>query len=128
MKALVVLATGSEELEAVSIIDLLVRGGIQVTTATINDTLETKCSRGVKIVADKFLKDCNEQYDVIALPGGLPGANYFAECSLLIEKLQQQIEAKRYIAAICASPAVVLEANGLLFVLLSFFLFKLKIE
>ena len=74
-------------------------------------------------MADKLLKDCDDVYDVIALPGGMPGATNFAACPLLIQKLKEQIEAKRFVAAICASPAVVLEAQGLLFVFFFYFLY-----
>ncbi|EKE41713.1 hypothetical protein ENUP19_0248G0023 [Entamoeba nuttalli] len=114
MKALVVIANGSEELEAVTIIDILARAKIQVTTATINSNLETACSRGVKIMADKFLSECNEQYDVIAIPGGLPGADNLAGSQLLIQKIKEQLAANRFVAAICASPAIVLEGNGII--------------
>ncbi|EMH77660.1 DJ-1/PfpI family protein [Entamoeba histolytica HM-1:IMSS-B] len=118
MKALVVIANGSEELEAVTIIDILARAKIQVTTATINSNLETACSRGVKIMADKFLSECNEQYDVIAIPGGLPGADNLAGSQLLIQKIKEQLAANRFVAAICASPAIVLEGNGIMFVII----------
>ena len=114
MKALVVLSNGSEELESITIIDLLVRAGITVTTATINETLTNKCSRGVTIVADKYLEECNEQYDVIALPGGLGGAKAFAEHKELMKMLKDQLEAHRFVAAVCATPAVALEANGII--------------
>ncbi|ELP87475.1 protein DJ-1, putative [Entamoeba invadens IP1] len=115
MSVLLVIAESVEELEAVSIADVVARAGIAVTIATIGEKKETKCSRGVTLVADCLLKECqNKKYDVICLPGGLPGANYLAKDTLLISMLKQQLIENRYIAAICASPALVFEANGIL--------------
>ena len=114
MKALVVISNGSEEIETVTIIDLLVRAGITVTTATISETLTNTCSRGVKISADKYLRECTEQYDVIALPGGMGGAKAFAAHAELMQMCKDQLAAKRYVAAICATPAVALQPNGVI--------------
>ncbi|SJF27191.1 DJ-1/PfpI family protein [Shigella sonnei] len=75
--ALVCLAPGSEETEAVTTIDLLVRGGIKVTTASVasDGNLAITCSRGVKLLADAPLVEVADgEYDVIVLPGGIKGA------------------------------------------------------
>lgn len=72
--ALVCLAPGSEETEAVTTIDLLVRGGIKVTTASVasDGNLAITCSRGVKLLADAPLVEVADgEYDVIVLPGGI---------------------------------------------------------
>lgn len=116
MSALVVLATDIEELEAITTIDLLRRAGIEVTVASITGHKEVKCSRGVRIVTDKLLEECNESYDVIAIPGGMPGAVNLSKCQLLIQRMKDQLKAQKYVAAICASPAVVIEAMGIAFV------------
>lgn len=74
--ALVCLAPGSEETEAVTTIDLLVRGGINVTTASVasDGSLTIVCSRGVKLLADAPLVEVADgDFDVIVLPGGLKG-------------------------------------------------------
>lgn len=64
-------ADGTEEIEAVTIADTLVRAGAQVTIASVEKQLQITASRGIRIVADKFIGDCtNEQYDLIALPVG----------------------------------------------------------
>ena len=55
---LVAIADGSEEIEAVTIVDTLIRSGATVTLASVGDSLQVKCSRGVKIVADKLISDC----------------------------------------------------------------------
>jgi 4-methyl-5(b-hydroxyethyl)-thiazole monophosphate biosynthesis len=113
-KALVAVADGSEELEAVTIIDVLVRAGTDVTVASVGEKQIT-ASRGVKIVADALIGDCRgKEYDLIALPGGLPGAEHLRDCGELIEMLKEQRRAGRFYAAICASPAVVLRHHGLL--------------
>lgn len=73
-QALVCLAPGSEETEAVTTIDLLVRGGIHVTTASVasDGNLTIVCSRGVKLLADAPLVEVADgDYDIIVLPGGL---------------------------------------------------------
>jgi 4-methyl-5(b-hydroxyethyl)-thiazole monophosphate biosynthesis len=115
-KALVCLAHGSEEMEAVTAIDLLFRAGLQVTTASVAEDGATtlRCSRGVRLVADTTLAAvADEDFDVIVLPGGVEGAKAFRDSSLLVEKVRQlQLEGK-LVAAICASPAMVLEHHNL---------------
>ena len=113
-KVLVPIADGSEEIEAVGIIDILRRAGAEVTVASVDD-LQITASRGVKITADCLISDCMDQtFDLIALPGGMPGAEHFRESSQLVDMLKKQREAGRLYAAICASPAVVFQPHGLL--------------
>ncbi|HCK0176020.1 TPA: protein deglycase YajL [Escherichia coli] len=102
--ALVCLAPGSEETEAVTTIDLLVRGGIKVTTASVasDGNLAITCSRGVKLLADAPL------VEVAVLPGGIKGAECFRDSTLLIETVKQFHRSGRIVAAICATPATVL--------------------
>lgn len=115
-KVLVPIADGIEELEAVAIIDVLRRAGADVTAASVMDSrLEVKASRGVKLTADELMTNCsNKVYDMIALPGGIPGAEHLRDSKELIRLLKEQQEAGRLIGAICASPAVVLLPHGLL--------------
>ncbi len=113
-KVLVPIADGTEELEAVAIIDCLRRVGADVRVASVQN-LQITTSRKIKITADCLLKDCvNEAFDLIALPGGMPGAEHLRDCKELVEMLKKQKESGRFYAAICASPAVVLEHHGLL--------------
>jgi 4-methyl-5(b-hydroxyethyl)-thiazole monophosphate biosynthesis len=113
-KALVPVAEGTEELEAVTIIDVLRRGGVSVTVASV-DALQVTCSRGVKLVADRLIGDCaREVYEVIVLPGGMPGAEHLRDCETLVRLLRRQLAQGGYLGAICASPAVVFEHHGLL--------------
>ncbi|MEJ5258852.1 MAG: DJ-1 family glyoxalase III [Anaerohalosphaeraceae bacterium] len=112
--ALVPIADGTEELEAVTIIDVLRRGGVQVTVASVQ-SLQIKASRDVNLTADCLIGDCwGKTYDLIALPGGMPGAEHLRDCAVLTELLKKQKKEGRWIAAICASPAVVLAHHGLL--------------
>ncbi|CDK72143.1 DJ-1/YajL/PfpI superfamily, includes chaperone protein YajL (former ThiJ), parkinsonism-associated protein DJ-1, peptidases PfpI, Hsp31 [Klebsiella pneumoniae IS22] len=88
--ALVCLAPGSEETEAVTTIDLLVRGGIKVTTASVasDGNLAITCSRGVKLLADAPLVEVADgEYDVIVLPGGIKGAECFRDSTCWLKPL-----------------------------------------
>ncbi len=113
-RVLVPIADGSEELEAVGIIDILRRAGADVTVASV-DSLQVTASRGVKLTADCLISDCvNQTYDLIALPGGMPGAEHLRDSKELTHLLQDQYHSGRLYAAICASPAVVFQHHGLL--------------
>ena len=113
-KVLVPIADGSEEIEAVCIIDVLRRAGADVTVASV-DGLQVTASRGVKIVADTLIADCaGTAFDLIALPGGMPGAEHLRDSVELIRLLRRQQAEGRLCAAICASPAVVLQHHGFL--------------
>ncbi len=113
--ALIPIANGSEEIEAVCIIDVLRRAGVEVTVASVETTLQVVASRKTKLVADQLIPECAGQtYDLIALPGGMPGAEHLRDCSTLIDLLKAQREAGRLYGAICAAPVVVLLAKGLL--------------
>jgi 4-methyl-5(b-hydroxyethyl)-thiazole monophosphate biosynthesis len=113
-KVLVPIADGTEEIEAVCIIDVLRRAGASVTVASV-DKLQITASRGTKLVADTLITDClDKTYDIIALPGGMPGAEHLRDSKALTTMLKSQQRKGRYYAAICASPVVVLQHHGLL--------------
>lgn len=112
-RVLVPLAQGCEELEAVTIIDLLRRAGIEVVTAGL-DARPVTASRGTVLIPDTTLDEAAGQaFDMIALPGGLPGADHLAADDRLVRQLRGQQAAGRYVAAICAAPRV-LAVAGLL--------------
>ncbi|MCK4888057.1 MAG: DJ-1/PfpI family protein [Planctomycetes bacterium] len=114
-KVLVTIADGIEEIEAVCIIDVLRRAGSDVTVASVGDSLQITASRGVILVADELIAGCKGQtYDLIALPGGMGGAENLRDCAVLTDMLKEQKESGRYYAAICASPAVVFASCGLI--------------
>jgi 4-methyl-5(b-hydroxyethyl)-thiazole monophosphate biosynthesis len=113
-KVLVPIANGTEEIEAVCIIDVLRRAGAAVTVASVGE-LQVTASRGVKLVADEVISDClDEIYDLVVLPGGMPGAEHLRDSQELERILREQKEQGRLYGAICAAPVVVLQHHGLL--------------
>jgi 4-methyl-5(b-hydroxyethyl)-thiazole monophosphate biosynthesis len=111
---LVPIADGTEEIEAVTIIDVLRRAGADVTVASVND-LQVTASRGVRLVADCLIGQCvDRDHDLVVLPGGMPGAEHLRDSRELKRILQHHSDAGRLLGAICAAPAVVLEPHGLL--------------
>jgi 4-methyl-5(b-hydroxyethyl)-thiazole monophosphate biosynthesis len=116
MNVLVCLAPGSEEVEAVTIIDLLVRAGLEVTTASVagDGHLHIRCSRGVTLLADcALVKVADTDFAAIVLPGGLKGAECFRDSPLLVEKIRHSAQLGKIVAAICAAPALVLAHHQL---------------
>lgn len=112
---LVPIANGSEEMEAVMIIDILRRAKANVVVASVEEKLEILASRQVKLVADVLIDEAAKlSYDLIVLPGGLGGAQAFAKSEKLVNMLEKQKESNKPYGAICASPALVLEPHGLL--------------
>jgi len=110
---LVPLAQGCEELEAVTIIDLLRRAGIGVVTAGL-DEQPVRGSRGTVLVPDATLNEAAKQrYDMMVLPGGPPGADHLNDDPRIRGMLKELAETDRYTAAICAAPKV-LASIGLL--------------
>jgi len=111
------IADGVEEIEAVAIIDILRRAGAEVTVASVmKERLEVTASRGVKLVADRSISECIDvRYDLIALPGGMPGAQHLHDSKELIQLLKNQNREGKLYAAICAAPAIVLYPHGFLF-------------
>ncbi|NCC27792.1 MAG: DJ-1/PfpI family protein, partial [Gammaproteobacteria bacterium] len=108
---LVPLAQGCEELEAVTIIDLLRRAALDVVTVGL-DNRPVNASRGTLLIADTRLEDVVERtFDMIVLPGGLPGADHLAEDPRIIALLRSQYAAGRFTAAICAAPKVLARAG-----------------
>ena len=100
---LVPIADGSEELEAMSIIDILRRAGASVTVASV-DERQITASRGTRLIADQLISECvDATYDLIALPGG-SGAEHLRDSKDLEKLLKRQQREGRLYAAICASP------------------------
>ncbi|MEN8177174.1 MAG: DJ-1 family glyoxalase III [Pseudomonadota bacterium] len=110
-RVLVPLAQGCEELEAVTVTDLLTRAGIEVITAGLDDR-PVKASRGITLVPDTTLDEVMEDaFDMIVLPGGLPGADHLNN-DLRIHTLLKRLAGEgKYTAAICAAPKVLANAG-----------------
>lgn len=116
-QVLIPVADGSEDIEVVTIIDTLRRAGAQVTVAScLSDGSQTiTASQKTQITADVHIEACTgNQFHLIVLPGGMPGAENLKNCKPLIALLHDQQKAGKWYAAICASPAVVLAHHGLL--------------
>lgn len=111
VRVLVPLAEGFEELEAVTIIDLLRRAGVEVTAAGLQDG-PIRGSRRTLIQPDTTLTDAlGQEYDMVVLPGGLPGADHLAADPRVTDLLRRMADDGRYTAAICAAPRVLLGAG-----------------
>mmetsp|Transcript_7815 Transcript_7815/g.17160 ORF Transcript_7815/g.17160 Transcript_7815/m.17160 type:complete len:189 (+) Transcript_7815:91-657(+) len=116
LKVLVPVADGSEDIETACITDVLVRAGADVTVASVMpEKLTVTLARGLVLTAKCSIEDCKEkEWDAIALPGGLPGAEHLRDSATLAEMLKKQSSASKVTAAVCASPAVVFGTHGLL--------------
>ncbi len=110
-RVLIPLAHGCEELEAVTLIDLLRRAGIEVVTASLEPGI-VQCSRGTRLVADLALDEVlGEDFDMIVLPGGLPGSSNLDADARIHRLLARHQAEDRFIAAICAAPKVLANAG-----------------
>lgn len=112
-RVLVPLAEGFEEIEAITVVDILRRAGIDVVMAAL-ESLHVKGAHGITVVADTLLSQSDEaHFDMIVLPGGLPGAMHLANSVMLQNLLQEFDKQKKAIAAICAAP-LALKTAGVL--------------
>ncbi|XP_048492339.1 protein DJ-1 homolog C isoform X2 [Beta vulgaris subsp. vulgaris] len=102
-------------MEAVIMLHILRQAGAHVTLASVEPQLEVEASGGVKLVADTLINSCADKiYDLIALPGGMPGSARLRDCEVLRSITSKHAEDKRLYGAICAAPAVTLQPWGLL--------------
>nr|WP_256835497.1 DJ-1 family glyoxalase III [Pseudomonas oleovorans] len=114
-RALIAVADGVEDLECVTLIDVLRRADIEVLVASIEERRMITCARGTRLTADAMLVDVLAQdFDLIVLPGGMPGAQHLADFEPLAERVRKQAKAGELFAAICAAPALALQHYGVL--------------
>lgn len=110
-RVLVPLAEGFEEIEAVTIIDVLRRAGAEVTTVGLEKRNVTGSHR-ISIIADSVIEDeMTKSWDMIALPGGLPGASNLSENEFILKAIQQTVDKGNILAAVCAAPFVLEKAG-----------------
>ncbi|MBI1320361.1 MAG: DJ-1 family protein [Candidatus Hydrogenedens sp.] len=108
-RVLVPLAEGCEELEAVTIIDILRRAKVEVVAAGLNEGPVT-ASRGTRLLPDMTLDAALEQdYDMAVLPGGLPGADHLGADARLTDFLKAMADSGKFVGAVCAAPKVLAE-------------------
>ena len=106
-KVYVFLANGFEDIEAITTIEVLRRGGLNVQTVSINDTIAVVSAHNISVMADLCFGDADfSDAQLLVLPGGLPGADNLKAHSGLRELLVSHSAAGRHIGAICAAPIV----------------------
>jgi protein deglycase len=110
-RILVPLAQGCEELEAITLTDLLVRAGFDITTAGLDDR-PVKASRGMTLLPDTTIDAIRDElYDLIVLPGGLPGADHLRDNKTVRHMLKNHADNGKLIGAICAAPKALASAG-----------------
>ena len=112
-KVFIPLAQGSEELEAVTVIDILRRAGIEVVSAGL-DAQPVRASRGTVLIPDVTLEAAlKHTYDMLVLPGGQPGTNNLKADARIIQLVQDMVQQGKYVAAMCAAPSILATAGVL---------------
>lgn len=107
-KAYVFMADGLEEVEGLTAVDLLRRGGVDTVMVSITDSLAVKGSHGIVFQADAVFKNCDfSDADALVLPGGMPGTLHLKDHPGLARELKKAAAAGKYVCAICAAPRVI---------------------
>lgn len=98
---------GYEEVEALTVVDLCRRAGLEIDMISISDDRTVTSSHGVTVAMDKVLKDVNfQEYTMLILPGGMPGTKNLEACAPLMEQLDNFYHSGKWVAAICAAPSI----------------------
>lgn len=107
------LADGFEEIEALSPVDVLRRGGVETVTVSIMGRREVVSAHGVTVVADLMIEEAGDisDADMLLLPGGMPGSTNLRDHQGVIAALQRQAQAGKRVGAICAAPLVLAHAG-----------------
>ena len=112
-RVLVPLAEGFEEIEAITVIDILRRAGIEVISAGLTDG-PIKGSRGIVVTPDTALhRVLDDNFDMVVLPGGLPGTTHLRLDKRIHDLVRRVHERKGYVTAICAAPSIYAELGFL---------------
>ena len=106
-KAYIFLADGFEDIEGLTVVDLLRRAGIDIKTVSIKETTQIQTSHGITMLTDTtFTETSFTDADILVLPGGMPGTKYLAAYKPLTDLLTDFNNKGKKIAAICAAPSV----------------------
>ena len=112
--ALVLLADGFEDVEAVTVVDVLRRGGVTAVTASVGANRVVTSAHGIRMEADAPLSEAaGAEFDALILPGGGKGTEALAASSAVLNRLRRQKDEGRLICAICAAPTVLVKAGVL---------------
>ncbi len=110
-KAAVLLADGYEEGESLFVVDIIRRCGVAADTVSIEGEMVRGC-HDICVKADRLIsEDIFDEYDMVVIPGGMPGAANLRACPLVIKWVKKFAEEDKYVAAICAGPMVLKEAG-----------------
>ncbi len=113
-KAVMLFAEGFETVEALMVVDILRRAGVEVTMASITEEEQVTSSHGVRVSMDAVLGEVDlAEQDAIILPGGMPGTVNLGESDAVKKAVLAMNEAGKIVSAICAAPGV-LGKHGLL--------------
>jgi 4-methyl-5(b-hydroxyethyl)-thiazole monophosphate biosynthesis len=114
-RVLVAVAHGSEDIETITVVDVLRRASAYVALATVETDDELELARKTRVVPDMRVEAAaSKDWDLIVLPGGMPGAKSLGDSKTLVGMLHKQKAAHKWYGAICAAPAVALLPHGLL--------------
>lgn len=105
-KVYVFLATGFEEVEALTVVDLLRRAGVDCQTVSVMEEKQVTSSHNVTVTADVLFSEISDDADMLVLPGGIPGTPNLAAHKELGELLKRQFQSGKWVAAVCAAPTV----------------------
>lgn len=106
-KAAIFLADGFEEIEALAVVDICRRCDIEIEMVSIMEGTQVKGSHGIAVEADKVFSQAGfDSYDMLILPGGMPGTKTLEAYGPLTEQIRAFYECGKYIAAICAAPSI----------------------
>ncbi|MBR3373889.1 MAG: DJ-1/PfpI family protein [Bacteroidaceae bacterium] len=112
-KAIVFLAEGFEEVEALTVVDVLRRGGVEVTTMSITEDPYVDGAHGIEVLADADNEYEIDDADMIVLPGGMPGASNLRASAVVCDGVLSFVKAGKLVGAICAAPFVLGELGVL---------------
>jgi len=111
MKVLVLFADGVEPLEAVTIVDVLRRADVKVTTVSLTDRVSVRTAHKMTLTADALWPADLDVFEAIVLPGGGKGTETLMADKRVVEAVQAFAESDRIVAAVCAAPTVLAEAG-----------------
>ncbi len=111
-KIAIFLAEGLEEIEGLTVVDILRRAGVEVTTVAVSGKMEVTGGHGITILADKLFENVDfAEVDGVVLPGGMPGTTNLMNHGGVNEVIKQFAKEQKLVAAICAAPSVLGQAG-----------------